>query len=136
MKEIKLTSGKVLRITLSPFTLAKDLFQALLKELRGVPFHPSEDQFEDFYKNIFTSSFSSKEVERLLWGCLSRCTYGPGNVDDPKIDESTFDDEEARGDYIEICIAVARENVLPFVKSLYAEYRKLTEKPATKSTQG
>lgn len=134
-KEEKLPSGAVLRIGLSPFVQAKELFQAILKELRGVPIL-GEDETLELFKNMFSSGFSSKEVERLLWQCMERCTYGPADAEAlPKITPESFEKEEARQDFIPACVLVAKENILPFLKGLYAEYKTLQPMLEGKSTQ-
>ena len=51
----------------------------------------------------------------------SRCLYNGS-----KIDNDTFEAAEARQDYIKVCAEVAKENVAPFVKSLFADYQTLS----------
>lgn len=131
MREVKLPSGAVLKITPSPFKEAKALYQALLKEARGIEFS-SKTELAALYKDIFCIGFASDEIERHLWECFKRCTYNDGKGD-LKIDESTFEPMSARDDYMTVCIEVAKENVLPFVKSLYAEYQRISA--MTENTQ-
>jgi hypothetical protein len=129
MKEITLPSGAVLRITPSPFADAKALYQALLREAKGIRFN-SATEMSEVFKDFFCLSFSSPEVERCLWECLKRCQYCDRRGD-LKIDKDTFEPIEARGDYTKVCAEVTKENVLPFVKSLYVEYEtalSMTEK--------
>lgn len=121
MKEIKLPSGATLKITPSPFADAKALYQALLREVRQVGIN-SQTEMGEIFKNLFCMGFSSPEVEAKLLVCFKRCVYNSGKGD-LKIDESTFEPIEARDDYMKVCMEVTRENVLPFVKSLYAEYQ-------------
>ena len=123
MKEIKLDSGAVLKITPAPFGDAKALYQALLSEARGVTIGSKTDMTE-IVKNLFCLGFSSPEVEKCLWTCFKRCIYNNGKGD-LKIDENTFEPVEARGDYTAVCMEVTKENVFPFVKSLYAEYQRM-----------
>jgi hypothetical protein len=123
MKEVKLPSGAVLKVSPAPFKDAKALYQALLKEARGIEIN-SKTEMAEIYKNLFCTGFSSEEVERVLWVCLARCTYNSGKGD-LKIDGDTFEPVEARDDYMQVCVEVAKENVLPFVKSLYAEYKRM-----------
>lgn len=123
MKEVKLPSGAVLKITLSPFKEAKALYQAILKEAKSVGVSKDMDVVA-LYKELFCVGFSSEEVEKHMWVCFQRCTYNSGKGD-LRIDESTFEPLEARADYMQVCIEVMKENVLPFVKSLYAEYQRI-----------
>jgi hypothetical protein len=74
------------------------------------------------FKELFCGSFTSKEVERCLWACFARCLYS-GPTIEGKITKDTFEPLEARQDFIVVCTEVARENVLPFVNGLYAEYK-------------
>ena len=130
MREIKLPSESVLKIYPAPFSDAKALYQSLLKELKQVPVD-SKMEVGELYKQLFCLGFSSPEIEKCLWACMARCTYNSGNGD-LKIEKDTFEPVEARGDFMQVCIEVAKENVLPFVKSLYAEYQRLlhtAEKP-------
>lgn len=119
--EVSLPSGSKLVIQIAPFAEAKALYQALLRELRATPVNV-ETQMISFYKDIFAGGFSSPHVEACLWKCFERCT-----IDGLKIDKDTFEPIERRDDYIQVCMAVGRANVFPFVKSLYASYLEITE---------
>lgn len=123
MKEVVCPSGAVLKITLSPFAIAKGLYQCVLKELKGLNID-SKTELTTLYKEIFCTAFSSKEVESALFECFKRCTYNSGKGD-LKIDESTFEPEQARQDYMTVCIEVGKENILPFTKSLLSEYQRI-----------
>lgn len=118
MKEIKLPSGAILKITLSPFSESKALYQAILEELKQLEL--TKDSVENFLKNFACVAFSSKKIEQCLEVCFKRCTYdcGKGEL---KIDKDTFEPLENRGDYIDVCVAVVEENVAVFMKSLYAK---------------
>lgn len=119
-KEVTLPSGAKLKIGLAPFAEAKALYQALLRELRVIPFSAKTDM-AGLYKDLFCAGFASDEVEKALWVCFKRCQYCDKRGD-LKIDDQTFEPVEAREDYLTACMEVAKENTLPFVKSLYAEY--------------
>lgn len=54
---------------------------------------------------------SSKEVYDAVFSCLSRCTYNGS-----KITEATFEDENARQDYLDIVCACIDKNMEPFKK--------------------
>lgn len=129
MKEVKLPSGAVLKITPSPFAVAKALYQAILTEARGLEVG-TNTELTTLYKELFCIGFSSPEIEARLWECFKRCTYNNGKGDF-KIDNDTFEPIAARDDYMTVCMEVAKENVLPFAKSLYAEFQRalaMTEK--------
>lgn len=125
MKEVNLPSGAILKITPSPFSIAKALFQALLKEIRDVEVSSKSD-IASLYKDLFCIGFSAPEVEKCLWECLKRCTYNSGSGD-LRIDEQTFEPLERRDDYLMVCMEVGKENLLPFMKSLYAEFQRTIE---------
>ncbi len=125
MKEIKLPSGAVLKITPSPFSDSRALYQAILKEAKDIPINSKVDMAA-VYKDLFCIGFSSPEIEKCLWACFQRCTYNAGNGD-LRIDEKTFEPVERRDDYMKVCMEVTKENVLPFVKSLYAMWLKFSE---------
>lgn len=120
MKEVKLPSGATLKIALPPFEVSWALYQTILREAKTVAI-VSKTEMASVYKDLFCIGFSSKEIERDLRECFKFCHY----VDkrgELKIDKDTFEPVEARNDYMSVCMEVAKENVLPFVKSLYAEY--------------
>lgn len=117
MKEVQLPSGAILKIQLAPFADARNLYQAILAELKAVGIE-AEVEIANTLKDIFFISFSSKLIDSLVWVCFKKCLYN-----DFKIDNDTFEPEEARDDYIKALSEVARENVMPFFKSLFAEYK-------------
>ena len=123
MAEVKLKSGNTLSIGLVSFEDAKNLYQVILDEAKLSKLN-SMDEVTNAFKDIFCTGFSSKKIEAALWVCFKKCIYtdkrGP-----LKIDKDTFEDVDARADYIEICICVAKEVTDPFVKGLYAEFMKL-----------
>lgn len=118
-------SGAVLKIGVSPFEVSKALYQAILEEAKAVAF-VSTTEMASVYKDIFCVGLSSKKIEACLWECFKKCIYNSGKGD-LKIDKDTFEPVEARSDYVAVCIAVAKENIDPFVKGLYAEYSQFFE---------
>lgn len=129
-KEVELPSGAKLKITLSPFAVSKALYMALLEEAKGLSFN-TKMEVGTLYKDIFCAGFSSPKIEKCIWACLERCTYNTGNGD-LRITQDTFEPANARQDYLSVCMEVAQENVGPFMKSLYAEFRRRTN--ATETT--
>lgn len=120
---MKLPSGAELVITVAPFAEAKALYQAFLKELKVLKFDPKTEMDVNFFKDMFCAALSSKEIENALDVCMKRATYNG-----LKIDKDTFEPVEARDDYFAVCFEIAKENVLPFTKSLYAQYSPILEK--------
>ena len=66
-------------------------------------------------KDLFCTFLASKKIEAALAECMKRVTYNG-----LKITEDTFEPVEARDDYLTVCVEVTRENVVPFMKSLFA----------------
>lgn len=120
MRSVKLPSGAELKVYPAPFIDAKNLYQALLRELRIVQID-SKAEVANLFKELFCIGFSSPDIEAYVWECLKRCTYNNGKGD-LKIDKDTFEDVKSRQDYIPVCVEVVKENVDPFMKSLYVEY--------------
>lgn len=125
MKEITLPSGAILKITLAPFADARELYQAMLEEMKMIDFKSNID-VSSVLKEFICYGFSSKRIEYCLEKCFIRCLYNSGSGD-LKIDKNTFEPAEARDDYLTVCLEVAKENILPFTKSLYAKYKPLIE---------
>jgi len=124
MKEITLKSGAVLKITLSPFAESRALYQAILEELKPLNIG-GEKEFSQLFKDLVCTGFSSRKVEFCLETCFKRCTYkGINDKDGLKIDKDSFEKEENRQDYIPVCIEVIKENIMPFLKGLFVEYRQ------------
>jgi hypothetical protein len=117
MDSIKLPSGAELVITPAPFADSKSLYQAVLEELKEIKVSLQDDVNEDFVKNLFCVGFSSKKIESALEKCMKRATYNG-----LRIDAQTFEPIEARADYMQVCIEVAKVNIAPFVKGLFAEF--------------
>lgn len=119
-KEVKLPSGAVLRIQPASFELAKNLYQVVLEEAKSLGLS-ADTELASIYKDLFCIGFSSKKIEAALNECLKVCTYDSG-AGELKIGKDTFEPIEAREDYWQVCIEVAKENIYPFVKSLYVQY--------------
>lgn len=117
MREIKLPSGATLKVAPAPFAISKDLYQAVLRDMKEVSIKDGLD-IAEILKQFFCVGFSSKEVEALTWKCLERCLYNG-----ERITEDTFEPIERRDDYLKVVAEVVKENVLPFAKSLYAEFK-------------
>lgn len=130
MKEIDLPSGAKLTITEAPFADARELYQAMLEEIKNIDLRVDDNSELAtllFLKDFFCYGFSSKKIEQCLEKCFIKCLYNSGEGDF-KIDKNTFEPVNAREDYLTVCMEVAKENILPFMKSLYAKYKPLIEK--------
>ena len=121
-KEVTLQSGAKLNITLSPFHVAKNLYSAVLEELKELKVESDTDIDVNLIKNVFCFGFSSKKIELALNECMKRATY-----EGLKISDQTWEPIEARVDYLECCYEVAKENLLPFMKSLFAKFEEASK---------
>lgn len=117
-REVKLPSGAVLKVQPAPFAQSKTLYQAILSEMRDVTLS-TKLEFSTILKDLFCVGFSSPLIDAALKPCMERCLYNG-----MKIAEDTFEPVTARDDYMVVCSEVAKENVFPFVKSLYAEFQR------------
>lgn len=128
MKVVDLPSGAKLRMNLAPFADSRALYQAVLEEAKELKIDPETELDSNLWKDLICSGFSSKKIEHALEKCMARCLYG-----DKKITNEVFEDEEARGDYMMVCFEVAKANIEPFLKSLYARFSpvlgKLNKRP-------
>lgn len=120
MTEITLPSGAILKINLSPFAVAKELYQTVLDEVKTLNLDPEKEVDANLFKDIFCIGFSSKKIEKCVEKCMIKCLYN--NL---KIDENTFEPEDARQDYNTVLFEVAKANITPFLKSLYAQYSQV-----------
>ena len=112
-EEKSLPSGAFLTVTLAPFADAKALYKAALKELKGLDIKESDEIDLNLFKNVFSSFFSSDEIEKALSPCMARCLYNG-----QRIVASTFEPAESREDYAIVCWEVAYANISPFLKNL------------------
>ena len=117
MKEIALPSGKILKITLSSFYTSKELYKSFLEEMKKVKLESTTEIDVDLFKNIACELLASPKFEKALWDCMKRVT-----IDGIKVTEDTFEDEEARGDYLSVVIEVSKANIMPFMKNLSAQF--------------
>jgi hypothetical protein len=122
METIKLISGAELKITLAPFVDSKNLYQVFLEEVKDVKITSDMEIGPGLLKDMICTLMSSKKFELVLNQCMKRATYNS-----LKIDENTFEPVDARQDYFEVCFYVAKENLLPFTKSLYVKFAPMLD---------
>lgn len=122
MKVITLPSGAELKIDVAPFAVARALYQVILEEMKTVQIDPQQEIDANLYKDLFCIGFSSKKIEQALKECMKRAVYNGARISD-----ETWEPVEARDDYMKTCLEIAKENIAPFVKSLYAEYSHILE---------
>lgn len=120
LKTVKLPSGAELKLHAAPFADSKALLQAVLEESKGLRLDGNSDIDVNLWKDLVCVGFSSKKIEACLAKCMERAL-----VDGQRIDDKTFEPLERRDDYMSVCYEVAKENLLPFTKSLYAQYSQV-----------
>lgn len=75
----------------------------------------------DSIKDLFLNLMTSEKFDRIIFKCLSYCTYN--NV---KITKQLFDDvPESRADYYQIIKECVEINLAPFLKSLTSQLSTL-----------
>lgn len=80
----------------------------------------------NFMKDILITMDVSKELEEVIFKCLSHCLYDTVHV----INRDLFDTikPDARADYYEIVFACIEENLKPFMKSLISAWKNIQPK--------
>lgn len=122
--DLTVKSGAKVVINTAPFEDALALNNAIGQLL------PSIDIKMDAELNIDVASMAKvmvvvgtqAPVQTLVMKCLARCTYN-GQAITP----STFEPVTAREDYYECAIACVKENIGPFVNSLFSQFSGLLE---------
>lgn len=122
-KSVTLPSGAKLDITVSPFPVARNLYQAIASELKALKVETVTELDANLLKDVFLTALSSKPIESALWACMDRATYKG-----LRITQDTFEPEDAREDYFAVCMEVAQENVRPFTKSLFVQWKATFQK--------
>jgi hypothetical protein len=112
-REVTLPSGAKLTVNIAPFKDAKNLFQVMAKEWKGLD--PKVMASAQGMTSMFMSAFSSTDVDKALWPCMARSLY-----DGEKITPDSFEAEASRQDFIPSCLEVVSENIVPFTKGLFS----------------
>ena len=128
MKDIPLSSGATLSFQLAKFQTGMKLFNAVLKELVGVPMGSAGAAFDlaslfqlepTQIKDIVIKVSTSEEVQAIIWKCMESCLYkGINDGAGLRITETTFESEKNRSDFLPVAWEVATNNLIPFFKNL------------------
>lgn len=119
MRKDTMPSGAVLEVGIAPFAVAKALYQAVLRELRHISIGTGKPDMAELWKDVFCVGFASNEIEEAIKPCLARCLY-----DGEKITDASFEPEDRRQDYMQVLMEVAKDNIGPFAKALFATWKK------------
>lgn len=120
-----LESGAELDVTLSSFSVCNKLKNVVVQELESIKFDIGDGKIENLFesefgpeavntfKNLICRIISSEKIEEAIWPCMDRATYKG-----VKITRETFENEDARQDYLPVFKEVLWLNLRPFFKSL------------------
>jgi hypothetical protein len=121
-KKITLPSGRILEIQ-SDFGPAKELFKVVARELLAVNIDIDKIDLQklndvttgelNILKNAVLALAGSDAVERCVQECMRTCLY-KGD----KIGPQTWEDEQARKDWLPVTARVLWENLSPFFGGL------------------
>lgn len=118
LKTIDLPSGAKLKIHAADWEDAEALFSAVSAEMVKVNFDiESENSLPKLLKDVVFLSMSSKPVKEALYQCMKKCLYNNAPVT-----KETWQASEARIDYMPVVLAVAEENIAPFLKGLFSGF--------------
>ena len=125
MKEIKLSNDKTLKVGFASFEAACKLKNTILTELSKVGIDTKKLDL----KNVLATEVDNDLIVTVLQGALKlesnskideafyNCAKH-SSIDDEKITKDTFEDPLMWEVYLEVKIAVIKENLLPFFKGL------------------
>ena len=122
MKKLTLPSGRILEVGLSPWETGENLYQTIAGELLKMVSSAHQELDESFILKIGLLVVSSKEVKRDIWACTPKCL-----IDGERLTRDHFEDEAHRDDYLLAMKEIAMVNIMPFMKSLYAQYAPILE---------
>lgn len=110
METKTLPSGATLDMTMAEFEVGLALLEAVTRELETIK--GGENAFE-ILKNAFARSISSQGIKQALQPCFARCKYN-----NRQVNNSLFQDEKIREDYLLVVKEVLVYNLTPFSNSL------------------
>lgn len=128
-----LPSGAKLELQHAPFSVSHKLLKVVMRELAAVPLglnidvnfasDPaalaallSKDVPLDLLKNGLCQLIASDAIEQALGECMARCLY-----EGRAIGKDTFENSNARGDFLPAAWEVMKLNLLPFFSGLLSK---------------
>ena len=125
----ELPSGAYIDVTPLPYVQAWDVAQSLLREIQKTDIDVKGLDVDQILvsdmimlKGPFCALLGSPVVQNAVKLCFNRCTYGKSSM--MKLDDSSFEPIEARGDYLFCAYYALKENVYPFFGSLVSLLNK------------
>lgn len=138
MKDIQLKSGNKLRFGLPPIIDSIRLVNAVARSFSQRGLEIKLDRNTDinfatlFEKNSeafiqgLTDIVFDEFIMELVLKCAERCVYVINGVSQ-KITLETFESESARGDFYEVMVKIAIENIKPFFGKLLTALNQTSE---------
>lgn len=120
-----LDSGAKLEIQLASFENGHRLLKAIMKEVEGIEINAGLNTEINLsvIKNIVAKIIYSENIESALWACMNVVLY-----DGKKVSRETFEDENARADFLIVTKEVLVYNLTPFFKNLGSALSAIQEK--------
>lgn len=116
----ELPSGNYIDITPLPYVQAWEVAQSVLREVEKLNLDFGNIQLEELLvtdvlklKGPICALLGSTVIQGAVKTCFTRCCYNTTRIDD-----STFEPVEKRGDFLFCAFYALRENVYPFFGSL------------------
>jgi hypothetical protein len=110
-EEITLQSGNTLRVQKASFDKANTLTNTIIDRLGGLLGEATSDaDIAPILISGLSKIISDSKVQNEIISCFQGCLYNNQNLT-----KGTFEDVEARKDYIEVLIIVAEGNVKDFL---------------------
>lgn len=119
LREIELSSGRVLHLSLAPFKDARALYQTISREIKNLKLDIKDYLTVSAGKDLVFTILASEEICDIAMTCAKRCLYGK---DKEKVNEELFEGIKEREDYFEVLYFVIIENIKPFTKGLLQKY--------------
>lgn len=129
MNTTTLKSGRTLVLNLAPFSVGSKLFKTVLGELRTINIDVAkldmgmelnlqkiDPKLINIMKDAFCEIASSETVEAAFFECAGRCL-----LNGQKITRETFEEPDAREDYLPIAWEVIKFNLAPFFRGLASQ---------------
>lgn len=123
MKEYKLPSGKTMRYNISSFHKGTTLYQTILREARTLDLSSATELDEKLILQIGLLALSSTKIEEAILECCDKAV-----IDGEGFSKEYFEPEDNREDYIPALAEIAKANIMPFMKSLYAQFSTIFQK--------
>ena len=122
----ELPSGAYLDVTPLPYAQAWDVAQNLLREVQKLDLNLKGMAVEELLvtdivmlKGPICAILGSPVMQNMVKLCFGKCCYNQVRIDD-----STFEPVENRGDYLFAAFYALKENVFPFFGSLVSYLKK------------